>query len=446
MVESNLQQCSISDTLDFPVSYYLIDAQNSGSITEVHVDQMDEEFLTLNDVVRRLAPTLGPIQIYQSFISPSVNTEQTISYYKFAQPLYYLMKSMVKLNIDAIFKKMDIEAIQLASQLKGEDLFNEIQELTDINKNDFYIYLNQQDRIRRLSRNNPKLMINFRKEDVLFVKPVRRGSIQIYITPLNCSKFAVYIGEETTVAELKEIIDIEKGLPCDLTRIIFEKDSLSDDKTLVKVGVTHGSQLECLKDYRASYECQGILTFVDISKGENSKTYPITTRDAPMWRIIRPGLCIEGKCSNKQCEAYGQYVVINVGFGIVDVAIDREKNTCPSCQEIVAFDTCGFNNCIYEFIGLKFEDRKLVPVRPGPVKVGHEYRRFNLDENNKVEWATLKIVTRELTEPDEVCLICKKQVSSVGSFEFPCKHKVHIQCKSSKITKCFACAPLNEGC
>jgi len=41
------------------------------------------------------------------------------------------------------------------------------------------------------------------------------------------------------------------------------------------------------------------------------------SKNAPDWRIAKMGLCLEGKCTNKQCKAYNSTVIINMGVPVI---------------------------------------------------------------------------------------------------------------------------------
>ena len=54
------------------------------------------------------------------------------------------------------------------------------------------------------------------------------------------------------------------------------------------------------------------------------------------------------------------------------------------CKKIVPFETCGFNNCTYEFIGQKFQKEEIVPIKVLK-EVGNEYLRYDPTEESVVE-------------------------------------------------------------
>ena len=56
-----------------------------------------------------------------------------------------------------------------------------------------------------------------------------------------------------------------------------------------------------------------LAEFVDLSNSKGLKRIEWSSY-APDWRIARPGLCLEGTCTNKDCKAQADKVVINIGF------------------------------------------------------------------------------------------------------------------------------------
>ena len=50
---------------------------------------------------------------------------------------------------------------------------------------------------------------------------------------------------------------------------------------------------------------------------------------APTWRVLYPGLNLQGKCTARGCEATGDLVDMKCGFGQADVLHIETK--CPKC-------------------------------------------------------------------------------------------------------------------
>lgn len=70
------------------------------------------------------------------------------------------------------------------------------------------------------------------------------------------------------------------------------------------------------------------------------------------WRMTRHGLNIKGVCTNAQCDAYSQGVVINLGIGEFDFAriILERKNKCPECFKRVNPIKYALINCQWRYV------------------------------------------------------------------------------------------------
>ena len=320
----------------------------------------------------------------------------------------------------------------ISSTSTGADLFGELSSFSGIPADRFLVILNNGGTLKRLSRHNDEIKIDFSKEAKLMLRPVTPGKMPVLIVVNKSETGTVYVDISSTVEELKELIDINLKLPCDLIKLVYDGDSLSDEQKLSKYNIQAGSKIICFRNNRAKQEGMGTVNFVDISNNSAAKELQFTTT-APEWRVASPGLCLEGKCPTEDCPAKGKYVIMNWGYGIFDVAKDRYKTKCPMCNESVAFETCAFNNCIYTFVGQKFVNKELKSVKSeAPQKVGNCYLRFDPTGNNTVEWASLKIVAKDpkkekdVISPTDLCQVCKNKVE---------KDCVSLKCAVHKVDK-----------
>ncbi len=96
------------------------------------------------------------------------------------------------------------------------------------------------------------------------------------------------------------------------------------------------------------------MQFVDVSNTRGLKRVE-WSKKAPQWRRASPGICLEGSCTNNNCNAYLQKVVINIGMGKFDVLTDATENVskCPICSLYIDPDTCAFNRCMWRWSGMK---------------------------------------------------------------------------------------------
>jgi hypothetical protein len=82
----------------------------------------------------------------------------------------------------------------------------------------------------------------------------------------------------------------------------------------------------------------------------HSSIYP--SRTSRPWRLKRNGLNIEGLCTNIQCDAYNQMVIINLGIGEFDFAriILERKNKCPECNGRVHPTKYALIRCQWRYV------------------------------------------------------------------------------------------------
>ena len=77
------------------------------------------------------------------------------------------------------------------------------------------------------------------------------------------------------------------------------------------------------------------------------------SREAPPWREAAPGMCLEGECTNQDCEAHMKMVIVEQGYCEFDYLNDAHMCKCPMCEQPIVPSTCGFNNCQWKFITRK---------------------------------------------------------------------------------------------
>jgi hypothetical protein len=134
------------------------------------------------------------------------------------------------------------------------------------------------------------------------------------------------------------------------------------------------------------------------------------------WRIVDPGLCLEGRClaSNGLCNAHRQMVIGNFRMGQFIISrMDTFK--CPICKNNVYAEKFGLNRCQWRMRNShKWSN------------VGDVYQTYDLNQ------LPIYITVRSLDkvyDSIENCTICllpmdKKNKCSI----LPCQHIFHIEC------------------
>eukprot|EP00823_Brevimastigomonas_motovehiculus_P009315 TRINITY_DN8987_c0_g1_i1.p1 TRINITY_DN8987_c0_g1~~TRINITY_DN8987_c0_g1_i1.p1 ORF type:complete len:296 (-),score=60.81 TRINITY_DN8987_c0_g1_i1:369-1256(-) len=163
------------------------------------------------------------------------------------------------------------------------------------------------------------------------------------------------------------------------------KDALKDTKTLADYGVTSSSTIlhvhskESLEAYleimdmdqkqsESTVLADKLAVSFEFSRIEDKsrfKTTGLTSVDdtTPKWLYIYPGLNMQAKCSNQECDAGKQNakVYIRCGEGNFDVARNLFKNrNCPCCGKPCARQTMSpsFSSCFWRFEGAQLKDNE----------------------------------------------------------------------------------------
>ncbi|CAF1341140.1 unnamed protein product [Adineta steineri] len=177
--------------------------------------------------------------------------------------------------------------------------------------------------------------------------------------------------------------------------LVFDKEILHDEATLEDYDIQADSTLELVDRTQRSrnFGAQIGLKFVDVNDNQALKRIGWSTT-APRWQQARHGLCIEGVCKNKECEAYYCTVIMPIGYKKVDMLDDSldEMTKCPVCKKYVTPITCAFNNCWWRYDGKQ-------SCQDGPPKqcsgdwrqADDAYHRFNEYQGEPITWKKLTL-------------------------------------------------------
>ena len=195
---------------------------------------------------------------------------------------------------------------------------------------------------------------------------------------INCNSF-------WKIEVIKSIIEKLEGISPDQQRLIFAGKELEEGRTLSDYNISNGSTILMTLRLRG-----GWLGFVDVSSKRDSQKIQFSEH-APNWRRAGIGLCLEGLCKNKKCEAYSQYVIMKMGSVCYDLGLPNDKTKCPICDEYVKPITCAFNNCKYRYLGIKNTPNGLERVRSDWKECDNNYYRFDPQEHGMADWSRLVI-------------------------------------------------------
>ena len=193
--------------------------------------------------------------------------------------------------------------------------------------------------------------------------------------------------------------------------------SLSDYKVKLE------STLHLVLRLRGGASVPGVR-FTDVTDGKGPEEMQWSD-EAPDWRIAYPGLCIEGECANRMCEAYGHMVIMNKGWTEFDLINDSHLCKCPICKERVVPITCGFNNCKWKIIARKVELGKPQMFKTDWKSVGDLYKYYSPEKSGEANFVALKIICRKTDSQKLICFACGSEGTNANMQQAGCGHFFH---------------------
>ncbi len=142
---------------------------------------------------------------------------------------------------------------------------------------------------------------------------------------------------------------------------------------------------------RGGNVAQGV-EFVDVSNEDGIKKVN-WGQNAPPWLKASRGLCLEGKCTNRSCQANGEKVIMPMGYITFDIVLDTNESTtkCPMCSKYVEPESCAFNNCWWKWSGVKQTKKGEPPIRCSMQwqYAGDAYYYFDKHKSGTIIWRQL---------------------------------------------------------
>ena len=81
----------------------------------------------------------------------------------------------------------------------------------------------------------------------------------------------------------------------------------------------------------------------------------------PAWRSSVQGMMLDAECTNQDCEAFNERVIVKLGMTTIDLKYDGDRITCPQCEQRCARgvdDTVLFTACCWKFEGVLADGEK----------------------------------------------------------------------------------------
>ncbi|CAF1244163.1 unnamed protein product [Adineta ricciae] len=203
----------------------------------------------------------------------------------------------------------------------------------------------------------------------------------------------------TTVAQLKTkfLQEVNDLLDTQQTYFVFDGEILQDENdTLESYGIEDDALLHAFSGNGVKKRAMASLgiKFLDVSDDKSIKIVQ-WSRTGPQWQRTRHGLCLQGICTNVNCQAAQQHVIMPIGYKKFDMVTDPDETTtkCPMCGRFVAPKSCGFNNCWWRFQGKKQIDDNKAPVSCESEwqQAGDAYHYFDDKTTGTVTWRKLTI-------------------------------------------------------
>ena len=272
---------------------------------------------------------------------------------------------------------------------------------------------------------------------------LKMNCFEVFVKTLTGSTITISTNSYAYIEDIKKEVESRIGMPPDQQRMIFAGAQLEQSHMLSYYNIQKESTLHLVLRLRGGGNPIG-MKFVDITQTSKATVHQWST-SAPDWRIVSPGLCLEGKCTNKDCKAYGKWVIVNKRLGTYDIARDQHTNKCPMCEKYVKTEKCAFNNCCYAYTGIMLQENGEPPkkvTQQDMIETGDNYTLFDPEEVGTGTWLSLKIVTKLADEEESLtCGICKN-IIKIDKKEMKCKHLYHDEC-IGKIralsTECVLC-------
>jgi hypothetical protein len=255
------------------------------SYPDIH-SKIDADIVVGNEIIQDWSTAIGICAILSEFIVifkhpleirveiRRASTNETISF------MYSREKTVAELQTLLTERYQLNENEQIFPSNKGMTLRN---------------YIDKKDRVAR-----------FRLED-------RNKTMRLFIKSLTGKAITIHFRPAMTIEIIKAKIQDQDGIPPDQQRLIIADIQLEDSSTLGDHNIPGEATVYLVLRLRGGGGGPAGFSFVDVSDSKGPKQIEWSD-SAPKWRVCSRGMCFEGVCTNAQCKAYKQMVVISMGY------------------------------------------------------------------------------------------------------------------------------------
>ncbi len=235
-----------------------------------------------------------------------------------------------------------------------------------------------------------------------------RQGMRVTVLKQNNKTLIVRCSEDDAVIDLKrKIWDKDDGCSVDLYRLVFGVKTLRDTDRLRDSGIQDGSIVHLIfRGVGGAFLSAVAFDFASLESGRNR----LFGKNAPNYRRIASGFNLEGRCTNVECQAYGQLAWSNLGFSrspqdIVflfetagfNIGSLLHKTPCPLCKDMLdpeSIVSCGFFRCRYSYEG--FQKGKKSAIRGSGKASGRDGFEYHDGMMESRTWTSLIIAVERI--------------------------------------------------
>ena len=253
----------------------------------------------------------------------------------------------------------------------------------------------------------------------------------LFVKTLTGKTISFSAGPQSTIDEIRHMIQVQEDIPTDQIRLIFDGKQLEDGRTLKYYNMCHESIIHMSLRLRGGYSgpaLSGGFSFSDVSNTNSVRRVGFSD-SAPRGRSACNGTNVECKC-----ECTPSYrVICRKDFGTIELS--DATFTCPNChrQDTIVPVTVGFASCKYRFHGIKGNGQQYTSDWKDVTK-DDLYQLFS--PSKQITWKRLAIESARLGSPEE-CVICLEPMHTTRSLD--CGHRFHQACYGQWNLACPLC-------